>query len=78
MKRRCYRVLFLTAIVSLIFSITIAASGSLQSGPVQEEEEDYYQKWLSEDALYIIMLEERDSRNEINLWSRDFWRRLET
>ncbi len=60
MKRRRYRVFFLTAIVSLAFSITIAASGSLQSGPVQEEEEDYYQKWLSEDALYIIMPEERD------------------
>ena len=60
MKKGCYPVFCFTAIVSLAFSSSIAASGSLQSGPVQEEEEDYYQSWLSEDALYIIMPEERD------------------
>ena len=60
MKRRCYRVFCFTAILFLAVPITIVASGSVQSGPVQEEEEDYYRKWLSEDALYIIQPDERD------------------
>ena len=77
-EKGCYPVFCFTAILFFAFLITIVASGSLQSGPVQEEEEHFYQKWFSEDALYIIQPEERDSRSEINPWARNFWRRFET
>jgi len=69
------------ALIPLQVSSSLCAQDSKQEALQQEEQQDYYSKWLNEDVVYIITEEERDvfksltTDEEKENFIEQFWRR---